>query len=100
MFDGHTYDPAQDGPRLASTLARVYLLMQDGRWRTIKQVASAVGCSEPGASARLRDLRKPKFSAEYPNGGVDRRRVEGGLWEYSMRPPVGGKKQKALFQLG
>jgi len=32
--------------------------MLDRRWHTLKEVAMAAQCSETGASARIRDLRK------------------------------------------
>lgn len=99
-FDGATYDPTQDGPRLNTAMARVYDLCKDGKWRTLKEIASAVGCSESGASARIRDLRKPKFAAQFPSGGVERRRVEGGLWEYKVCPPVKAEKKQAVLFVG
>ncbi|MDE2020649.1 MAG: hypothetical protein KGJ13_09965, partial [Patescibacteria group bacterium] len=80
MFDGSTYNPELDGPRLSSQLDRVKMLMLDGRWRTLEYIAKCVGGSEAGVSARLRDCRKLKF------GGykVDRRRrgdPKSGVWE-------------------
>ncbi len=81
-FDGETYEPLQDRARLRGQLARVLALMTDQQWRTLAQIAAAVGGSEAAVSARLRDLRKARF------GGyeVPRRRVEGasGLWEYRL----------------
>lgn len=73
-FDGKTYDQTKDCRRLMQHLVRVEELMKDGEWRTLSQVSAAVGCSEAGASARLRDLRKDRF------GGfiVLRRRLFGG----------------------
>ena len=81
-FDGETFDPKEDGERLTGQLARVRNQMADGRWFTLNYLASLVGGSEAGVSARIRDLRKPKF------GGyrVERRRVPGerGVWEYRL----------------
>lgn len=85
-FDGTTIDATIDAPRLQSALDRVYRLMLDGNWRTLAAIASECGVSEAGASARLRDFRKPKFQYDYPNGGVESRRVTGGLWEYRLLP--------------
>jgi biotin operon repressor len=81
MFDGSTFDPELDGPRLSSQLQRVKRLMQDGRWHSLRYIADVIGGSEAGVSARIRDLRKLKF------GGytVDRQRVEGGLWVYRLK---------------
>jgi hypothetical protein len=79
-FDGATFDPARDGPRLAGQLARVYAAVKGGRWWTLADLAAAAGGSEAGVSARLRDLRKPKFGGHR----VERRRVGGGLWEYRV----------------
>lgn len=86
LFDGITFSPALDGPRLETALGRVQALMRDGRWRTLDEVARAAGCSQAGASARLRDLRKLRF------GGytIERRRrgdPSAGLWEYRMATP-------------
>lgn len=82
-FDGETFDASRDGARLSSQLERVQVLMTDGRWRTLASIAAAVGGSEPAVSARLRDLRKPRF------GGllVERRYVGEGLWEYRVAAP-------------
>lgn len=83
-FDGVTFDPEIDGDRLNNALGRVFRLMRDGEWRTLKQIAEQCGTSEAGASARLRDLRKDKFSGLGVKA-VDSHRVDGGLWEYRVR---------------
>ena len=79
-FDGKTYDPRLDHDRLSTQLDRTRGLMLDGRWRTLRQIANLVGGTEASVSARLRDLRKAKF------GGlcVERRRIDGGLFEYRV----------------
>ena len=82
-FGGKTYDPALDEDRLRTLLGRVYQTMSDGRWRTLKEIQSVAGGSEAGISARLRDLRKPRFGSY----DVQRRRrgdPKGGLWEYRI----------------
>lgn len=79
-FAGDTYDAARDGARLGSHLERVLALMQDGGWWTLVDLATEAGCSEASASARLRDLRKPKFGGHH----VERKHVENGLWKYRL----------------
>lgn len=79
-FDGATYSPALDSARLTSALGRVYSLMSDGGWRALSEIATACDCSEAGASARLRDLRKPRFGGHT----VETDRVAGGLWRYRL----------------
>ena len=71
----------RDQPRLTGQLNRVYELMSDGEWRTLTQIAQAVGGSEAGVSARLRDLRKPHCGSH----DVLRNRIHGGLWAYRLR---------------
>jgi hypothetical protein len=82
LFDGETFDPALDGARLTGQLARVYELMSDGAWRTLRDIARDAGGTEAAVSARLRDLRKARFGGHT----VERRRVPGasGLWEYRV----------------
>lgn len=79
-FGGSTFEASEDGARLTKHLQKVLDLMSDEKWRTLRQIADVVGCSEGGAGARLRDLRKQWAGGHI----VDRRRVAGGLWEYRL----------------
>lgn len=85
-FDGETYDPEQDGARLTTQLDRVLYTICDGGWHTLEGIQSSITdefgkeYSQPGISARLRDLRKERFGSL----DVERRRVDGGLWEYRL----------------
>lgn len=89
-FDGDTYDPKLDKHRLNTQLEAVKAIMLDGEWRTFDKIKShlalcySLSASEASISARLRDLRKPKF------GGftVERKRMrESGLWAYRVVRP-------------
>ena len=84
-FDGVTYEPEHDYQRLNTQMGRVFRLMSDGHWLTLREIAETVGGSEAGVSARLRDLRKEKW------GGYtvqrNRRRISG-VWEYRLILPV------------
>lgn len=79
-FDGATYEPKLDLDRLSSQLLKVEALMLDGKWRTLTHISIAVKAPESSVSARLRDLRKPRFGSHL----IDRRRVTRGLFEYRM----------------
>lgn len=80
MFDGKTYEHS-DGPRLGVQLAQVASLMRDGQWRTLYEIAHATGYPTQSVSARLRDLRKPRYGS-HP---VERRRVSAGVFQYRVR---------------
>jgi hypothetical protein len=79
-FGGETFDEGRDGERFTLQLGRVRALMLDGKWRTLAEIAEATGYPEASISARLRDLRKPRF------GGfqVERRYLRRGLHEYRV----------------
>lgn len=79
-FDGETYNRARDHSRLDAQLFRVRSAMWDQQWRTLNGVSLITGDEPQSISARLRDLRKPKF------GGftVQRRYVKRGLHEYRL----------------
>jgi hypothetical protein len=82
-FDGDTFDPDLDGTRLFAQLKRVRALMGDGAWRTLAEISAATADPEASISARLRDLRKPKFGAFT----IERRRrgeAHHGLFEYRL----------------
>lgn len=63
-FDGKTYEKDRDQVRLSGQLGKVYDLMRDGEWRTLRQIRDVIGsASETSVSARLRDLRKRRFGS-------------------------------------
>ena len=80
--DGITFDSDFDLDRLNAQAKRVYVVMSDNQWHTLAEIAAATNDPESSVSARLRDLRKPRF------GGftVNRRRRSVGTWEYSLAP--------------
>lgn len=78
-----TFDSVVDGPRVASQLARIEALMDDGTWRTLAAIAAHIGAvSEAGVSARLRQLRNERGRT------VDRKRAKpgSGLYLYRVVP--------------
>ena len=79
-FGGQTFEPERDGSRLQAQLRRVFHLMQDGQWRTLRQISAITGDPETSVSARLRDLRKRKFGGY----AVRRRYMERGLFAYRL----------------
>lgn len=85
-FDGATFDPARDGKRLTRQLDMVKQILRDKKPRTLDEIREeiwlhyGVRTTETGISARLRDLRKPKFGAAEVKSG----RRTGGVWEYWM----------------
>ena len=81
-FDGATYVHYIDSERLGNQLGQVWALMRDGKWRTLAEINERCHGTEAAISARLRDLRKPRFGQHY----VDRRRIGPGLFEYRIRP--------------
>ena len=81
-FDGETYDPDLDHDRLAVQLGRVRRAMSDGQPHTLRDLACATGDPEASVSARIRDLRKPKFGGRT----IVRARVAKGLYTYRMEP--------------
>lgn len=80
-FDGNTYSAKRDYERLTGCLLRVAEVMMDGRWHTLSELASEANASEASVSARLRDLRKPKYGKR----DIERRHVRNGLHEYRLR---------------
>ena len=79
-LDGETYNEELDGERMTTQLELVREIMSDQGWHRNIEVANRVDCSESGAAARIRDLRKEKFGS----WEIVRRRVAhgNGLHEY------------------
>lgn len=87
-FDGATLEPS-DILRLKGQLKSVYDIMSDGRYRTLEEIVNDAKqhfdtvMKTQSASARLRDLRKPKFGGYQ----VLRRRAGEGVFEYALVIP-------------
>jgi len=81
LFDGITINDERDEGRLNKQLDAVRTAMlRSPEWWTLAALAGTTRYPEASVSARLRDLRKPKF------GGytVERKYVERGLWAYRV----------------
>jgi hypothetical protein len=72
---GSTYSEKLDGARLGAQFLRVRSIMDEGAWRTLREIAAETGDPEASISARLRDLRRAGYV-------VERRRRTSSLWEY------------------
>lgn len=79
-FDGETFDPKRDGSRLAEQTKAVFSVMKDGQFRTLSSLAQMTGAPEASVSARLRDLRKPRFGGHT----VNRQYLGNGLFQYQL----------------
>jgi hypothetical protein len=84
-FAGSDYSPALDRERLLSQHAKVKTFMlRDNEWRTLRDIAAAIGEPEASISAQLRHLRREAFGAFK----VEKRRAERGgsvgLFEYRV----------------
>ena len=94
-YGGETFDPASDTKRLNRQCLAVFNLMRDGRWRTPEEIEATTGIGWASASARLRDLRKPRFGGflvdRQPKGDAAR-----GLFQYRLRLPA--PRQPDLFE--
>ena len=80
QFDGHTYNHLQDSFRLHRQLGKVWDVMKNGAWFTLREIADQIGAPEASVSARLRDLRKPKFGSNI----VEREYIGQGLYRYRL----------------
>jgi|TARA_R100001163_G_C5023676_1_gene165812 DNA-binding NarL/FixJ family response regulator len=60
-FDGSDYDHSRDSQRLSKQQEKIFNLMRDGEWRTLRHIAYVTNAPEASVSAQLRNFRKPKF---------------------------------------
>lgn len=79
-FNGSDYLPERDDIRLRGQQLRIWELMRDKNWRTLRDIAAATGDPEASISAQLRHLRKERFGSHT----IERRHLGAGLFEYRM----------------
>lgn len=82
LFDGETYDSKRDQQRLSGQLHAVSMILSDYRWHTLGEISRRLNVPEASISARIRDLRKPRFGGHL----IEREHVDNGLWKYRMVP--------------
>jgi hypothetical protein len=80
QFDGKTYDEKRDQDRLSRQYKRVFELMKDGEWRTLRAVAEVLEDPESSIGARLRDMRKDRFGGHT----VLRQYLMAGVFKYRL----------------
>lgn len=82
QFNGPEYDPDRDNPRLSGQIERVFDLMQDSEWRSLRAIAAETNDPENSVSAQLRHLRKKRFGAHT----VNRKHIALGYYLYQLIP--------------
>lgn len=83
-FSGTTYDHELDHARLSTALGRVYSVLADEQWHTLKEIAEKAKTSEAGCSARIRNLRNPEWQRIYKVAAVYSERLTNSLWRYRI----------------
>jgi len=80
-FNGADYQPERDDVRLTGQLLRIWNVVNDWQWHTLKNISDLTGDPEASISAQLRHLRKPRF------GGyeVEREYIHNGLYKYRVK---------------
>jgi hypothetical protein len=78
----------EDVPRFGAQLAAVRDFMASGEWVTLTQIAAAAKCTTQSASARVRDMRKPRWGSHV----VERRKIPT-TNVYQYRLVLGGNNQ-------
>lgn len=79
-FNGADYQPPRDHARLRGQILDIFLLMKDGRWRTLNEISGATGHPAASVSAQLRHLRKDRFGGHT----INREYIDNGLYRYQL----------------
>ena len=79
-FNGADYNPERDDVRLTGQILRIWDVVNDGRWYTLKDIYARTGDPEASISAQLRHLRKPRFGGHI----VEREYINNGLYKYRV----------------
>jgi len=79
-FDGADYVPERDEARLTQQLLRIWELMGDTKWRTLREIATATQDPESSVSAQLRNLRKEQYGRHL----INRKYLDKGVFAYQL----------------
>ncbi len=82
---GPAFDEKTDGARIRGQLETIRQYMLSSKeWYTLTEIEKHLGYPQASISADLRHLRKE----EHGFYDVQKRRRDGRVWEYRVRPPV------------
>ena len=79
-FNGSDYNHQRDTQRLSNQYQRVFTLMQDGGWRSLRSISDTTGDPESSVSAQLRHMRKERFGSHT----VEKKYEGDGLYLYRV----------------
>jgi hypothetical protein len=79
-FDGSDYVPERDDERLTRATEKIFVLMSDGKFRTLQRISLATGSPESSVSAILRHFRKKRFGSHT----VNKKPLGHGLYAYQL----------------
>jgi len=77
---GVTYLPSRDYDRLNAQARRVFDVMKDGQWHTLREISDGSQSPEASVSARLRDFRN------IHEMNVEKENMGSGTWRYRLLP--------------
>jgi hypothetical protein len=83
-FKGTDYVPERDEKRLTGQLGRVYGVMSDGRWYRPHEIVHAIYTRTGYADRESSVMRQMRYLRDVPGCDVDKRHVEGGIFEYRL----------------
>ncbi len=95
-YAGSDYNPILDDTRLDNQMFKVFNLMKDGQWRTLREISTTINEPESSISAQLRHLKKPRFGGYVVIHRPKKDRSQG-LYEYRLFPPRITEKQLTIF---
>lgn len=79
-FDGSDYKPQRDDQRLSAQYVRIFELMKDKVFRSLKEISEYTGDPEASISAQLRHMRKERFGSHT----VNKQYIGEGLYIYQL----------------
>lgn len=84
-FKGHGVQTSYDETRLDSLYGKVFDLMKDQHWRTLKEIQEITGGMDGSISRMLRYMDDPYVGRHHKERRI-RGDQDGGLWEYRIIP--------------
>jgi len=93
IFDGSDYKPSRDNDRLTNQLQKIWAIVKNGKWFTLRDISKATGYTEASISAQLRHLWKDRLGLHE----IEKNHLGNGLYEYRV---IENKHSNGCVDLG